>query len=195
MKHLILIVLLLIGVCSYSQEKGEIYLSFGTGESDLIQFTSLVGAGSSTGQEFYSFSLGYLKPINRWLDLQSGLDFGYHKFKFTASIVDPNILVAPKIEEAYLVSIPVAIRVNFLKYFFISTGVLLDLDFNEAQCTDNQTGIGAMAGFGAQYRFKQGIGVFVNPILSFHSLVPFSINKYHERIFESGIRAGVSYRF
>lgn len=195
MKHLFLLVLIFIGLSSFSQEKGEIYLSFGTGESDLIQFADLDGAGSNTGQEFYSFSLSYVKPINTWLDLQTGLDLGYHKFKFTGTFVHPDIPLESKIEEAYLVSIPMAIRVNFLKYFFISTGVLLDLDFNQAQYTDNQTGIGAMAGLGAQYRFKQGIGIFVNPILSFHSLVPFSSTNYHERIFESGIRLGISYRF
>ncbi|HCY01318.1 MAG TPA: hypothetical protein DG754_14365 [Bacteroidales bacterium] len=195
MKQLILLVLIFIGLNSFSQEKGEICLSLGTGKSDLIQFTDLDGAGSSTGQEFYSFSLSYIKPINSWIDLQTGLDLGYHKFKFTGTIVDPNIPLESKIEDAYLVSIPLAIRVNFLKYFYISTGVLLDLDFNQAQHTDNQTGIGAMAGLGAQYRFKQGIGVFVNPILSFHSLVPFSVANYHERIFESGIRLGISYRF
>lgn len=192
MKHLILLVLIFIGLNSFSQEKGEISLSFGTGKSHLIQFVDLDGAGSSTGQEFYSFSLSYVMPINSWLDFQTGLDFGYHKFKFEAAY-DPNFQYEPVIEKAFVASLPLTFRVNLSEYFFFNSGALVDMDFSTGDYVDNQTGIGAMAGFGAQYRFKQGIGIFVNPILSFHSLISFSSSKYPERIFESGIRFGISY--
>jgi hypothetical protein len=193
MKRLIFLVLIVIGLNSYSQDKGEIGLSFGMGESNLLQFVQLEGAGSSTGLEFYSLSLKYLKPINTWLSFQTGLDFGYHNFLHKGA-VDPNHQFEPVREKAFLTSIPFVLRATFLKHFFFSSGILLDMDFNNADYIDNQTGIGAQVGFGAHYRFKQGFGIYVNPTISLHSMVPFSVSNYHERILESGFRFGVTYK-
>jgi hypothetical protein len=193
MKQLILIALIFIGIKSFSQEKGEISISFGTGESDLIQFTQLDGAGSSTGLDFYTLSLGYVKPINSWLDFRTGLDVGYHRFKFEGAF-DPNIPIDPKFENAFVVSIPITFQTSFFKYFFFNAGALIDMDINNADYVDSQTGIGAQAGFGAQYQFKNGFGLFINPLLSMHTLIPFTTSKYPERIFESGVRFGVSYK-
>lgn len=193
MKRLILLVLIFIGLVSFSQEKGEISISFGTGESDLIQFAQLDGAGSSSGLKFYNFSLGYLKSLNSWLAFRTGLDLGYHRFKFVAAF-DPNFQIEPKYENAYVLSIPITFQTNFFKYFFFNAGALIDMDLNNADYVDSQTGIGAQAGFGAQYRFNKGFGVFINPLISMHALIPFSTSNYPERIFESGVRFGISYK-
>jgi hypothetical protein len=192
MKQLLIITLLFIGINSYSQNKGTIGLSFATGQSELTPFVLLEGAGSSTGQEFYSLSFSYVKPINGWLNLQTGLDFSFHNFLYKGAVM-PDQQFDPVREKTIVYSIPLGFRAYFLKYFYFNTSALLDLDFSNNQYIHNQTGFGAQAGFGFHYRFKQRFGVFVNPILTIHSLVPFDFSNYHERIIESGVRVGISY--
>ncbi|MFA7492460.1 MAG: hypothetical protein WCZ43_02965, partial [Proteiniphilum sp.] len=59
---------------------------------------------------------------------------------------------------------------------------------------DSQTGIGAMIGVGVKYDLKNvPVGFFANPYFKMHSLLPFSMEKYHQRTDESGFRFGVVY--
>jgi hypothetical protein len=192
MKQITLLALILIGLNSFSQEKGTIGLSLAIGQSEITPFVPLIGAGSSTGQGFYSLSLSYVKPINSWLNLQTGLDFGYHKFMYRSATM-PDQQFDPVSENALVISVPLGFRAYFLKYFYFNTGALLDIDFSNNQYIHNQTGFGAQAGIGFHYQFKQRFGVYVNPILTIHSLVPFDFGNYHERIIESGVRFGISY--
>jgi len=93
-----------------------------------------------------------------------------------------------------LINIPVTLRVNFLKYFFINGGILFDIDSSASSPIDSQTGIGSILGLGIKCDFKSGLSVFANPYLKAHSMIPFSSGDNHQRLMESGFRFGLMYQ-
>ena len=93
-----------------------------------------------------------------------------------------------------LISIPLVLRANFSKIFFINAGTLIDFDFaKDNEIIDNQTGMGFTIGLGVKYDFKCGISVFANPFLRLHSLIYFVPDKLHNRLCDGGVRFGITY--
>ena len=94
-----------------------------------------------------------------------------------------------------MINIPLTVRANFFKYFFANGGMIADIDITKSKNADSQSGIGAMIGIGAKYDFPSGLSIFVNPYIKLHSLVHFSTDNYHYRLYNEGIRAGIMYEF
>ena len=92
-----------------------------------------------------------------------------------------------------LITIPAAIRLNFLKYFFLNGGLFLGIDMSNSSPIDRQNGLGANLGLGLKYSFRS-ISVFVNPYSKIHSLLPFTPAVHHQRLIESGFKFGVMFR-
>ena len=70
---------------------------------------------------------------------------------------------------------------------------MLNIDVSPGSSISNQTGLGILAGLAGKYDFASGISLFINPYLKMHSLLPMSTGNYHQRVLESGFRAGVTY--
>lgn len=191
MKKLLVIILCTCGFSAFSQSKGHISFGVAFGDNDMVQFKQLVGAGSHSGKGFYSLEFNYQKPLNRFFDFETGLAFGNYNFLISGA---PGVDFEPVSEKTLLFTIPVTVRVNFLKYFFVNVGALMDMDFSNSSYLDNQTGVGAKFGVGIQYRLNSGMGFFIYPNLRAHSLAPFLSANYQERLFESSIQFGVSYK-
>ena len=92
-----------------------------------------------------------------------------------------------------LINIPVTLRVNFLKYCFINGGLLFEMDASTSSPIDGQTGIGSVMGLGIKYDFDSGLSVFANPYQKMHALIPFSSQRYPQRLMESGFRFGLMF--
>ena len=157
----------------------------------MITFQQLFGAGSHTGEGFFTIGSHYKKSVTRLFDIETGIIYGKHSITIVPAFT--GIPVDPMHEKVNIVSVPVLVRANFWKYFFINAGALVDIDLTDSQYLDKQNGLGLKLGFGFRYRFEPGFGIFFNPTLVSHSLIPFSGDQYHERLFESGIRLGLSY--
>ena len=164
------------------------------GANDVIRFTSVDGGGSYSGDGFYTVGITCLIPMNSRLDVETGLEYSKHTVLITPEFF-PGSDRTPSKAKLNLITIPVTLKINFLKYLFVNGGCLLDLDANTSSPIDDQTGLGAVLGIGIQYEFKFGGTIFVNPDMKCHSLVPFSPERYHERLFDSGIRIGFVYNF
>ncbi len=169
---------------------GITFSSFG--KNDLIRSEDLIGDASYSGDQFFTVGLTYLHPINKWLFFESGIEYSKHTI-----VIDPNL--PPDIDsEPYksdfsLINIPLALRANFLRYFFINGGLLIDIDASKESAIDSQTGFGGLLGIGANYDFKCGASIFVNPYIKSHALLPFSAEDNHQRLWESGVRIGLTY--
>ncbi|MEX0597108.1 MAG: hypothetical protein WD512_11465 [Candidatus Paceibacterota bacterium] len=82
-----------------------------------------------------------------------------------------------------------------MKYFYASSGALLDIDISKSSSINNQSGIGGMLGAGVNYDFNFGLSLFVNPYVKIHSLLPFAVdNNRQQRIVESAIKFGITYQ-
>lgn len=170
---------------------GITFSSFGT--ADVITFEKLMGAASYHSDSFYSFGVNYLSRLGKRWDFEAGIVYaGY------SVVVNPNLPPSwdglPYRVKFSLIDVPVTLRLNFLKYFFLNGGLIFDFDGSASMPIDSQTGIGSMMGIGFNYDFKNGISAFVNPYSKMHSLIPFSSRSNHQRILENGIRFGIMYQ-
>ena len=174
-----------------AQEKGIIGFSFsGLNTNDMLQSAELNHDYTThQGFGFLSLSADYWYPINEWLDFETGVDYSFQSFSETVN--NPNIYYLtspmPIDYDIHMINIPLGIRVNFLKYGFVNSGVLVDLT--------HEPGIGSYFGVGAKIESEVGFGIFVNPYVKMHSILPVNLDMNVNRIFETGIRFGVSYNF
>lgn len=175
--------------------RGSLGITYsGLGNNDAFYWEDLIGAGSYTGQGYYSVGINYIHPVSSRWDIETGIEYGAYQYLFS------NVSLGPDAPEPYiltnkLITIPATLRFNFLRYFFFNTGLLLDFNLENITRMDSQTGVGAMIGFGAKYDFnKIPIGVFLNPYYKHHAVLPFAFEKHHLRTDEAGFRIGVVYR-
>lgn len=169
---------------------GITFSSFG--ENDVFRFNELEGAASYNSDYFRTLGISYVSVLNKWLEVETGIEYSRHNI-----IIEPNlppyIDAFPRKASFSFINIPVTLRANFLKYFFVNGGLIIDVDASTNSPIDNQTGIGVLLGLSIKYDFDFGISAFVNPYSKMHSLIPFQTEKYHQRILENGIRIGFTY--
>ena len=203
MKKPALLLLFSIFLASYSafaqQEetptrKGQIGITFSSfGSNDVVRSEEPVGGPSYHGDHFYTLGINYLYPLNQTFDFETGVEYSNHQitinpmyFYDQGSVPDPGHKA-----NVALISIPVSVRVNFLKYFFINGGIFFDMDASQPMPIDSQTGLGANLGLGFKYKFKCGVTTFVNPYTKAHSIFAFSRGTYPQHLLESGFRFGL----
>jgi hypothetical protein len=195
------LLLFMVAFSVYSQQKdsvlkkrsvGVTFSSFG--DNDLVRFDDdLVGFAGVSGKRFYTLGLKYMTALNKTFGLETGLEYSRHKMR-----VEPNL--PPDMDRpAYsiyldILTVPVAARITFLKYFFFSAGGMLNLDVSGSGGADSQTGLGASVSLGVKYDFESGITAFINPYLKAVGLLPFAPDDYHQHLMEGGWRFGVLYR-
>jgi hypothetical protein len=182
-----------------AQEKGskiknaKIGITFSSfGENVVFRFEDLEGAASYNSDYFYAVGINYIIPLNKWLEAETGIEYARHYIIIEPNL-PPNIDSSPRKENFGLVNIPLSLRANFLKYFFVNAGLTVGIDGSLDSPIDNQSGIGPLLGVGMKYDFKSGISVFVNPYGKIHSLLSFNDFQRHQRIWESAVRVGLTY--
>lgn len=172
---------------------GKIGIAFSSfGPNDVFRFKTLDGAAAYDSDYFYTLGITYIYPLNNWLEAETGIEFSAHHIIIKPNL-PPDMDNSPREANFSLINIPVSLRANFLKYFFINGGLMLDIDPSLSSPIDNQTGIGVLLGVSVKYEFDSGISVFVNPYSKIHSLIPFADIINHQRILENGIRIGLTY--
>ena len=170
---------------------GVSYSSFGT--NDLIYFEPLDGAPTYNSDYFYALALNYVYPLNKWVNFETGIEYAKHRIIIEPNL-PPNYNASSYTANFSLLEIPFSVRLDFLKYFFLNTGIFVNMDLSSNNSVDSQSGIGVMAGIAAKYDFKFGLSIFVNPYLKAHSLIAFQKDNHQLHLMESGIRLGISYR-
>ncbi len=177
-------------------QKGQVGLTFSAfSDNDVARFKSIEDDSRTDAGKSFTYGLTYLKPLNKWLDLETGLEFRSCSIVRTSIMVDPvrGIFSLLRSETMSLLSLPATVRANFLHYFFVNAGFLLDADLSSNSIVASQTGIGTLFGLGLKYDFKNGISAFVNPIMKVHSF-PLSFHQNQEHFLESTVRFGITYK-
>jgi len=158
----------------------------------VFRFNELESAAIYNSDYFRTFGLSYVSALNKWLEIESGIEYSRHHIIIQPNL-PPNIDAFPRKASFSLINIPVTLRANFLKYFFVNGGLILDVDASLNSPIANQTGIGVLLGLSVKYDFDAGVSVFVNSYSKLHSLIPFQTENHHQRVLENGIRIGFSY--
>lgn len=170
---------------------GITFSSFG--ENDVVRFKELIGSASYDSDKFFTIGINYIRPLNNCLDLETGIEYSKQNIIVNAGVY-PGANT-PRKADFSLINIPVSLRANFLRLFFVNAGLVLDIDAETSSPIDNQTGIGGLFGIGIYHDFNCGASIFVNPYMKAHSLIQFSSEKYPQRLMESGTRIGLMYNF
>ena len=161
-------------------------------KNDIFNIKNTDGGPGYSGNGFYEFGLYYIYSTCSCSSYETGLEYSVHSLTVTSAPNGQEVISSQK--SLSLLSIPASIKLNFLKYFFIGGGILLDMDLSLSSGLSNQTGIGASCGFGMKYDFKSGFSINANPYFKSHSWFSFSSNSNNQRLNESGIKIGLSYK-
>jgi hypothetical protein len=174
-----------------SKPKNKVGITFSSlGVGDIIG-KSNSGNYISELKSFYTLGATYIRSLNNWLDVETGIEYSSHSVNTTIDILPGNkVYLRTPNTKLNMLDVPVTLRANFLKYFFINGGALLDIDISNNSYLDNQTGIGGIAGIGVNYNFDFGLSLFFNPYIKAHSWIDFVKG---QKVLEKGFRLGVAY--
>jgi hypothetical protein len=176
-----------------NSERGKIGITFSTfGKSHVTHLPIVYSDSYHENNYYYSFGVNYIYPLNSWLVAETGIEYSKHNVKLFVYPDGDTYFAGEK--KLSLINIPLTLRVEFLKFFFVNAGTFFDFDIsNKSEIIDNQTGMGIITGLGMKYDFKMGISLYANPFLRWHNLIPFVPEKYPDRLLDSGIRIGITY--
>ena len=194
-----LYVLLFIFVLFASEmkaQKAEVGITFSAlSDNSIARFGDnyISDSGTDAGKS-YTFGITYLKPLNKWLNVETGIEFLQSKASIHSIVsTTSGVTTVFRYGTLSLLNVPLGLRANFWKYCFVNGGVFLDIDVSSNSPVQTQTGLGSLLGFGLKYDFKTGISLFVNPYMKIHSF-PLSFQTDQEHVLESAVRFGVSYK-
>lgn len=194
-KIYVLLFIFVLFASEMKAQKAEVGITFSAlSNNDIARFKSIEDDSGSDAGKSYSFGVTYVKPLNSWLSIESGIEFLQGKAA-THSIVSTmyGLSTVSHSGTMSLINIPVGLRASFWKYCFVNGGLFIDMDTSSDSPINSQSGIGSQLGFGLKYNFKTGISVFVNPYTKIHAF-PLSFQSNQEHLFESAIRFGMSYQ-
>jgi len=183
----------LISTAQENQKRHTIGISAGFGKGDFIQLTKVLVSPSYEGKSLSKYGIHYSYDLDGVV-LETGLHYLTQdiqlEFKFSPDGTEIPTVITP--HQFKLLSIPVGFRVNFLRYLFLNGAALIDIEV-ENTGVRNQSALGGSVGVGANYFFKNNIGVFVNPQIAHRALWYFKENS-HQKYVESNITFGLAYK-
>ena len=183
--------IILTSFISFSQDKNEIGLFYGTANGEFLRNDRLDGTGSYDLENFTKFGLRFMRKINSNLSLETGVNYTAATLKITPAFTGTPVSL---IEEDFsLISIPVYANYTLWNFLFFNGGPIIDFQ-NSENITDSQSGIGYGVGLGAKYNFND-ISIFLNPNFQRHTVIPFRKENHHQKLTEFGIHIGLGYRF
>ena len=179
-----------------SAQKGQLGITFSAmSDNGVARFGSgYIDDSSTDAGKSFTYGISYLKPLNKWLDIETGLEYLSCPVEKRIIYIGPTTgLFTSQRATLSMLSLPITVRANFLKYFFVNTGLLLDIDVSSNSIINSQSGLGTLLGLGMKYDFKNGISLFVNPYTKVH-LFPLTFERNQQHFMESAVRFGIAYK-
>ena len=163
--------LLVSGICSGQKTWwGEVSGFAGGGGNDIFRFQELVGAGSVTGTGVWTAGADLRRLLGDHFSIGTGLSYS-HQYYYTSPA--PGIGGTDTPGSFGLVTLPVMVRADFLKWFFADAGALVAVQTGSSR-VDDMSGVGATVGAGIQYRFKSDMFIRVRAYVAQYGLLHFS---------------------
>lgn len=158
-----------------------ISISYGDGKGQIKPLMAKVEmSGRFDEGPVRSFDMSLAGMVSKHAAVEIGVSVLNHRYLFTK--YDYPGPQQPETKVANTIIFPVKLRVDILKYLFISGGFLLNAELGKGHPVDLGFGIGA----GIQYYFKNKYGVFVYPQTNIHTIAI--------GLLENHIAFGLSYR-
>jgi hypothetical protein len=161
-------------------------LSVGVGNGAILK-QKLAGAPSYEMSTGFSVGLQYNKKLTNTLQLMTGINWYDNSVAVTPNFY-PGRNMTPKDYSVQLIYIPLLLKVDLSKYFFVNGGLLGDIDITNSEYITSQSGLGASFGIGTEFSITDNFSIQLNPYLNFHGLLLADKQNYPERIFDPGIK-------
>lgn len=176
MKYLFSALIIFVTSVSHAQEKGNsIAISYGFGNGTIGSFKKLDGSGSEEGKSLHKIGVFYINELSKSLYFETGINYINFKYISTAPFYG-QLPVTTRAYEVKLISVPLMLRFDVGKYFFINGGILADIDVSKKTIytSHNFTGLGAGLGLGVQYPFSRKLSIYTNPRADLRNILSFS---------------------
>ena len=193
MRQSILVYFLLLSLSSAGQKTwyGEIGSYAGGGGNDIFRFVELEGSGSFTGRGMWTAGADLRFIITDHFSIETGLGYSH---QYYLHVPAPGLPAEPVSGSFGMVALPVTARLDFLSFFFADAGLILALQTGSSDA-DNMSGLGATAGIGFQYMFKNDIYIRLRAYSNHYALLHFIAEDDPQVLWNSGLTFGVGYRF
>ncbi|MFT3739351.1 MAG: hypothetical protein QM786_11380 [Breznakibacter sp.] len=195
MKKLLFVSVLLTAMANLLAQKHDLSFVFGSTPNDVYRDAGIVGGPSYTGKRSTLLGIGYFYTLSSRFDLATGLEYSKSRFEISSNLI-PGSATASHREHINLLSFPLGVRTNFLKYFFLYTGTSADVDLNPSENdVASMTGLGWNLGLGAKLNY-QAATAFINPFFQQHAAISLaSAGDSREKLLIYGCKFGIGYRF
>lgn len=196
MNKLLTLLFLLSSVFANAQNRSKTFaMSYGIGNGDITRYsTSKVGRMSSEeGKSLHIFGLNYFDEVGKNLFVETGLSLLKHDYTYTSIRLEQSGFVSSSSEHTIKsIVIPLKLRFEFGKYFFLNGGLLAGIGLEKTQeDIPDLSGIGFGLGVGLQYYYQNKIGIFVNPQVNAHGLLGLGNTT---GLLERNVTFGLAYR-
>ncbi|MES2417451.1 MAG: outer membrane beta-barrel protein [Bacteroidota bacterium] len=187
MKYLFTLFLLLFAFFCMAQKTANTFLlTYGSGKGDIAHYGKIDGNLTTEHQKsLNSFGINYHEGLNKHLFIETGLI--YINYKYTTTFNYPNLPQTETNNTLKLLNLPIKIRLEFAKLFFLNAGLLMDINLDQSDLAI-ESGVGATAGLGVQYYYKNRFGLTINPQANLHGLIT------GEGLIETNVTFGLAYR-
>lgn len=187
MKRVLISIVFIVGMVITSKGQNNAYgISIGIGNGTILK-EALDGGASYDINTGFSIGLQYSRKLSNKLHLMTSINLYDNSVTVTPGF-HPDIDMTPKTYDARLIYIPLLLKVDLSKYFFINGGLIGDIDITKDNYITNQSGIGASLGMGAEFSIDDKFSIQLNPYLNFHGLILTTKENYPERIFDLGVK-------
>jgi len=190
MQKLFLLVIIFSSMAFLTEaQRNSFGISTGTGNG-FIARQALDGAPGLELNRSFSIGMQYSRVFNDTYTFETGLT-GYRNQISVTPAFNPGVDMTPVNNEIQLLYMPLFLKVNFSKYFFVHGGFLADIDISSNSYISSQTGLGAGLGVGIEFSIMKKIMISVNPYMNLHGMIVTNKENYMERIVDSGIKIGI----
>jgi hypothetical protein len=119
---LILFVLIVLSVKTYSQSRNDISFIYGLSGNTVLTRSSLGDVGYDTGNSSI-YGIDFSRTYGKWFSIETGLQYSYNKVKGQSFSSGTDINFNHEIK---MISIPVIAKFSFLKFLYADAGITTD---------------------------------------------------------------------
>lgn len=201
MKKLLIIFMALISFAANAQQssRNSFGLTAGAGSASVVR-ASLDGAASLDLQGGFEVGANYYRQIEEKLKFESGLLYHYNLLEQNSNL-PPDVPPITTQYDVHLIYLPVFLRYNLSKHFFVNGGGLVDIDLSNplgissSRTLDKQSGLGLGMGIGGELAILPKLYLQLNPYLNLHGAILLDHQSNHPgRILDAGIKVGLRTR-
>jgi len=186
----------LFGFSQTEVQKNQIDLVGNYSTNEVFRFSELDGAGSVENGNNFTIGINYNRKISEKIWVNTGVNYFKSLNNFNPAPTGAPIVVI-KDMKTELIRIPIKLRIDLVKWFYIKTGFSLDTELSNSTVNyiDNQSGLAYSLACGINLNLTKQVYLNIEPEWNLLSIVPFNSNEHQHHFQTSGINFGIGFRF